>query len=252
MILRLPPLLHPSRPLHLLHHTAVGPPPIEIAVITGTHHIHGPRPFRLRSPPGLPMLCDQEDRMERLQRDVELLRAGWTGHRTQSLFSLPTDESRSSCASPSSFRPRCFSSMAAPIFRVNVRYASGSRRDGCGHGKDHQRQLCGPVGCLGLFPSTAEAPFKMPQHRGPSLHLQPMQVIDFADLTYNNASSIRQTPVPSRTQSISAKSTPCVVHKPQPKNVKVVLQDKVQQKSNGIVIDCSQEGTAEEEQEFYI
>lgn len=54
MIPRLPPLLHPSRPLHLLHHTAAGPPPIEIAVTTGTHRVRGPRPFHRQShtPPG--------------------------------------------------------------------------------------------------------------------------------------------------------------------------------------------------------
>uniref|UniRef100_A0A672RJN3 Family with sequence similarity 124 member A n=1 Tax=Sinocyclocheilus grahami TaxID=75366 RepID=A0A672RJN3_SINGR len=200
-----------------------------------------------------PTLCDQEGRMQRLQRDVELLRAGWTGHRTQSLFSLPTDESRSSCASPSSFRPRCFSSMAAPIFRVNVDTLVGAEETDV----DTGQTISGSSVDLSVV-SGYSHPQLRPHLKAPALRPKSAPPtdggLDFADLTYNNASSIRQTPVPSRAQSISAKSTPCVVHEPQLKNVKDVLQDKGQQNSNGIVTvdDCSQEGIAEEEQEFYI
>uniref|UniRef100_A0A673L867 Si:dkeyp-74a11.1 n=1 Tax=Sinocyclocheilus rhinocerous TaxID=307959 RepID=A0A673L867_9TELE len=200
-----------------------------------------------------PMLCDQEGRMERLQRDVELLRAGWTGHRTQSLFSLPTDESRCSCASQSSFRPRCFSSMAAPIFRVNVDTLVGAEETDV----DTGQTISGSSVDLSVV-SGYSHPQLRPHLKAPALRPKSAPPtdggLDFADLTYNNASSIRQTPLPSRAQSISAKSTPCVVHKPQPKNVKDVLQDKGQQNSNGIVTvdDCSQEGIAVEEQEFYI
>uniref|UniRef100_A0A671SSK6 Si:dkeyp-74a11.1 n=1 Tax=Sinocyclocheilus anshuiensis TaxID=1608454 RepID=A0A671SSK6_9TELE len=171
----------------------------------------------------------------------------------KSLFSLPTDESRSSCASPSSFRPRCFSSMAAPIFRVNVDTLVGAEETDVDTGKT----ISGSSVDLSVV-SGYSHPQQRPHLKAPAPRPKSAPPtdggLDFADLTYNNTSQIRQTPVPSRTQSIFAKSTPCVVHKPQPKNVKDVLQDKGQQNGNGVltVNDCSQEGTVEEEQEFYI
>lgn len=191
--------------------------------------------------------------MERPQRDVELLRAGWTGHRTQSLFSLPTDESRSSCASPSSFRPRCFSSMSAPIFRVNVDTLVGAEETDVDTGQTISGSSV-DLSVVSGYTHPQLRPHLKPRAPRPKSAPPTDGGLDFADLTYNNASSIRQTPVLSRTHSISAKSTPCVVHKPQPTNVKDVLQDKGQQNSNGIVTvdDCSQEGIVEEEQEFYI
>ncbi|XP_073702073.1 protein FAM124A isoform X1 [Garra rufa] len=208
-----------------------------------------PPPVTHASRASPPTLCDQE----RLQRDVELLQAGWTGHRTQSLFSLPTDESRSSCASPSSFRPRCFSSMAAPIFRVNVDTLVGAEETDVDTGQTISGSSVDLSVVSGYSHPQLRPHLKAPAPR-PKSAPPTDGGLDFANLTYSNASSVRQTPVLSRTQSISAKSTPCVVHKPQPKNVQDVLQDKRQQNGNGIVTvdDCSQEGTAEEEQEFYI
>uniref|UniRef100_A0A673KE67 Si:dkeyp-74a11.1 n=1 Tax=Sinocyclocheilus rhinocerous TaxID=307959 RepID=A0A673KE67_9TELE len=174
-------------------------------------------------------------------------------HRTQSLFSLPTDESRSSCASPSCFRPRCFSSMAAPIFRVNVDTLVGAEETDVDTGKTISGSSVDLSVVSGYSHPQLRPHLKAPARR-PKSAPPTDGGLDFADLTYNNTSQIRQTPVPSRTQSIFAKSTPCVVHKPQPKNVKDVLQDKGQQNGNGVltVNDCSQEGTVEEEQEFYI
>uniref|UniRef100_A0A8C2GAE7 Si:dkeyp-74a11.1 n=2 Tax=Cyprinus carpio TaxID=7962 RepID=A0A8C2GAE7_CYPCA len=210
-----------------------------------------PSPVTHTSRTSPPTLCDQDGHMERLQRDVELFRAGWTGHRTQSLFSLPTDESRSSCASPSSFRPRCFSSMAAPIFRVNVDTLVGAEETDVDTGQTISGSSVDLSVVSGYSHPQLRPHLKAPAPR-PKSAPPTDGGLDFADLTYNNASPIRQTPVLSRTQSIFAKSTPCVVHKPQPKNVKDVLQG--QQNSNGIltVNECSQEGTVEEEQEFYI
>ncbi|XP_016389923.1 protein FAM124A-like isoform X2 [Sinocyclocheilus rhinocerous] len=212
-----------------------------------------PSPVTHTSRTSPPTLCDQDGHMERLQRDVELLRARWTGHRTQSLFSLPTDESRSSCASPSCFRPRCFSSMAAPIFRVNVDTLVGAEETDVDTGKTISGSSVDLSVVSGYSHPQLRPHLKAPARR-PKSAPPTDGGLDFADLTYNNTSQIRQTPVPSRTQSIFAKSTPCVVHKPQPKNVKDVLQDKGQQNGNGVltVNDCSQEGTVEEEQEFYI
>ncbi|XP_065148680.2 protein FAM124A isoform X1 [Paramisgurnus dabryanus] len=202
-------------------------------------------------------LCDQEVRMERLQKDVELLRAGWAGHRTQSLFSLPTDDSRSTCASPASFRPRCFSSMSSPIFRVNVDTLVGAEETDVDTGQTVSGSsvdlsvVSGYSHPQSRFHTNASPP--RPKSAPPS-----DRGCDLAELASNNNSSQRQTPVLTRAQSISAKSTSCIVHKPQLKNVcrlqADAQQDRGQQNSNGIatVNDCIQEGTVEDEQEFYI
>uniref|UniRef100_A0A671SVN0 Si:dkeyp-74a11.1 n=1 Tax=Sinocyclocheilus anshuiensis TaxID=1608454 RepID=A0A671SVN0_9TELE len=150
-----------------------------------------------------PTLCDQDGHMERLQRDVELLWARWTGHRTQSLFSLPTDESRSSCASPSSFRPRCFSSMAAPIFRVNVDTLVGAEETDVDTGKT----ISGSSVDLSVV-SGYSHPQQRPHLKAPAPRPKSAPPtdggLDFADLTYNNTSQIRQTPVASLLMSESS------------------------------------------------
>lgn len=197
-------------------------------------------------------LCDQEIRMERLQRDVELLRGGWTGHRTQSLFSLPTDDSRSTSASPTSFRPRCLSSMGSPIFRVNVDTLIGAEETDV----DTGQTISGSSVDLSVVSG-----YSRPQSRSQVQASPPRPKSapptdggsDFSELANSNVSfSLRQIPVLHRTQSTSAKSTPCVVHKPQPKNINL-LQKEAQQ-GNGIanVNYCIQDGTVEDEQEFYI
>ncbi|XP_056321599.1 protein FAM124A isoform X2 [Danio aesculapii] len=198
-------------------------------------------------------LCEQDVHMERLQKDVELLRAGWASHRTQSLFSLHTDESRSSCASPSGFRPRCFSSMAAPLFRVNVDTLVGAEETDV----DTGQTISGSSVDLSVV-SGYTHPQLRPHLKAPAPRLKSAPPTDggpdFADLMYNNSCSMRQTPAPHRTQSISTTFTPCVLNKPKPKNVCVSQQDRGQHKTNGFTSmdECSHEGSVEDEQEFYI
>lgn len=148
--------------------------------------------------------------------------------------------------------------MAAPIFRVNVDTLVGAEETDV----DTGQTISGSSVDLSVV-SGYSHPQLRPRRKAPAPRPKSAPPtdggLDFSELTYNNTSfSIRQTPVPFRTQSVSAKSTPCVVHKPQPKNVCVsqpdALQSRGQQNSNGIttIDDCSQEGTAEDEQEFYI
>ncbi|XP_051564558.1 protein FAM124A-like isoform X1 [Myxocyprinus asiaticus] len=206
----------------------------------------------------LPLLCDQDSHMERTQRDVELFRAKWTGHRTQSLYSLPTDNLSSTCASPSSSRPRCFSSMAAPIFRVNVDALVGAEETDV----DTGQTISGSTVDLSVV-SGYSCPQMRPHQKAPPPRPKSAPPSDggsdFAKLTNNNASfSMRQTALTPRTQSVSEKSKPCIVYKPQPKNMYVsqpdALQDKGQQNDNGIaaINDFSKQGPEEDEQEFYI
>ncbi|XP_052003961.1 protein FAM124A-like isoform X1 [Xyrauchen texanus] len=217
------------------------------------YHRNSSRSRTQISKTSLPLLCDQESHT----RDVKLLQAGWTGHRAQSLYSLPTDDS-STCASPSSFRPRCFSSMAAPIFRVNVDALVGAEETDVDTGQTisgSSVDLSVVSGyCLPQMRPHQKAPPPRPKSAPPCNGGS-----DFAEPTNNNASfPTRQTALPPRTQYFSEKSKPCIVYNSQPKNIYVsqpdVLQDKGQQSGNGIatINDYSKEGTEEDEQEFYI
>lgn len=148
--------------------------------------------------------------------------------------------------------------MAAPIFRVNVDTLVGAEETDVDTGQTISASSVDLSVVSGYSHPQLRAHLKAPAPR-PKSAPPTDGGLDFAELTYNNTSfSVRQTSVPFRTQSVSAKSTPCVVHKPQLKNVWVsqpdALQDREQQNANGIatIDDCSQEGTAEDEQEFYI
>ncbi|XP_056611454.1 protein FAM124A [Triplophysa dalaica] len=202
-------------------------------------------------------LCDQEIRMERLQRDVELLRAGWTGHRTQSLFSLPTDDSRSTSASPTSLPPRSFSSMSSHIFRVNVDTLVGAEETDVDTGQTISGSSVDLSVVSGYSRPQSRSQFKASPPR-PKSAPPSDGGSEFIELTNNVSSFPRQTHMLPRMQSISSNSTSCMVQKPQPKNInmlqKEAVQDTGRHNSNGIatVNYCTQEGTVEDEQEFYI
>lgn len=191
--------------------------------------------------------------MERLQRDVELLRAGWTGHRTQSLFSLPTDDSRSTSASPTSLRPRCFSSMSSPIFRVNVDTLVGAEETDVDTGQTVSGSSVDLSVVSGYSRPQSRSQFQASPPR-PKSAPPSDGGCEFTELA-NNVFP-RQTHVLPRMQSIPSKSTSCVVHKPKNINVleKEAVQDRGRHNSNGTatVNYCIQDGTVEDEQEFYI
>lgn len=195
--------------------------------------------------------------MERLQRDVELLRAGWTGQRTQSLFSLPTDDSRSTSASPTSLPPRSFSSMSSHIFRVNVDTLVGAEETDVDTGQTISGSSVDLSVVSGYSRPQSRSQFKASPPR-PKSAPPSDGGSEFIELTNNVSSFPRQTHMLPRMQSVSSKSTSCVVQKPQPKNInmlqKEAVQDTGRHNSNGIatVNYCIQEGTVEDEQEFYI
>ncbi|XP_017574849.2 protein FAM124A isoform X2 [Pygocentrus nattereri] len=206
----------------------------------------------------LPLLCEQED-LEGVQDSSEDVMPRWMGLRSRSTFSLPTEGFGSGCVSPSAPRPRSLSSLAAPVFRINVDALVGAEETDVDTGQ--------AVSSSSVDLSVVSA-YSHPQMRAPSKAyvLQPvstplqdggpgfMTLSD--DKTYL---SLKRHPIPPRTSSISSRSMNSSVHEPLAKNTGAsqgqghVAPDAEQHQSNGTeTTDVCRDGAEEDEQEFYI
>lgn len=199
----------------------------------------------------LPLLSEQGD-LEGVQDDPEDVNTSWMGPRSRSTFSLPTENFGSACTSPSAPRPRSLSSLAAPVFRINVDALVGAEETDVDSGQ--------VVSTSTLDLSVVSAysrphvrmysqahiprPLSAPPHNGGP---------DFTTLSNSNkCSSLKRPPVLPRTSSISSRSTPCAVNQTLQKNA-CTSQDQAHEACNGTEItEFGKEGTEEDEQEFYI
>ncbi|XP_030643407.1 protein FAM124A [Chanos chanos] len=218
-----------------------------------TPHSHG-------SQNSLPLLCEKEEsHPSSLPRDPEAFRAGWTGHRTRSLFSLPlAGGPHSTCPSPSAtLRPRSSSSLASLVYRVNVDTLVGAEETDV----DTGQKLTGSSLDLSVTSAYSRPQLRTNQQtpRPPRPLSAPLQDINpsLSEPSHNHIpTSVRQPPVPLRTSSMSIKITP--TDKPHPPSVCLSQQGTThsgwEQCGNGPTThdNCKQEQIEEDEQEFYI
>ncbi|XP_036418231.1 protein FAM124A-like, partial [Colossoma macropomum] len=206
----------------------------------------------------LPLLCEQED-LEGVQDSPEDVTPGWMGFRSRSTFSLPTEGFGSGCVSPSAPRPRSLSSLAAPVFRINVDALVGAEETDVDTGQ--------AVSSSSVDLSVVSA-YSRPQMRIHSKAHVPRPVSappqdggpDFTALSNDKTySSLKRHPIPPRTSSISSRSMTSSVHEPLTKNAGAsqgqghVASDTEQHQSNGTgTTEVCRDGTEEDEQEFYI
>lgn len=184
---------------------------------------------------------------------------GRMGPRSCSTFSLPTEGFGNTCSSPPAprLRPRSLSSLAAPVFRINVDALVGAEETDVDTGQAVSSDCIDlSVVSAYLHPQSrmhskaAVSPFSSTlQDRGHDLQLQ----------FENTYSSLKRHATPSQTSRVTSVSTPTAIHEPLPKNAcssqapPPALQYTGQHQSKGSeMTDASRDGAEEDSQEFYI
>uniref|UniRef100_A0A3B1K587 Protein FAM124A n=2 Tax=Astyanax mexicanus TaxID=7994 RepID=A0A3B1K587_ASTMX len=209
----------------------------------------------------LPLLCEQDDPDRVHRTPTQTTNTGRMGPRSCSTFSLPTEGFGNTGSSPPAPRPRprSLSSLALPVFRINVDALVGAEETDVDTGQAVSSDSIDlSVVSAYLRPqtlkrskTTGSRPLITPLHQDSShnLNLQPE----------NTYLSLKRHATPPQTSTVSSAITPSAVHEPLPKNSFSLQapppapQDTDQHQNNGTgVPDASQDGVEEDGQEFYI
>ncbi|XP_066543053.1 protein FAM124A [Hoplias malabaricus] len=198
----------------------------------------------------LPLLCKQDD-MEYVQDSPEDVNIGSLGFRSRSTFSLPTEELVSMSPSLSAARPQSLSSLATPVFRINVDALVGAKETDV----DTGQAVIGDLSVVSAY-SYLHSPTHIQQPL-PSLTQDVCSkfTVRSDKKTY---STLKRHPLPSRTRSLSSRSMNCAVHLPL-QNSTATSQCQVQAmwafehyQGNNTEIKVCIDGKEEDKQEFYI
>ncbi|XP_036401395.1 protein FAM124A-like [Megalops cyprinoides] len=191
------------------------------------------------SQPDLPLACD---------RDPEALRACWTGHRSRSLFCLPSlSGARSAPCSPSlASSTLSRRSSPAPPFRLNVDALVGAEETDVDTGRKMDS------GAVDLSVVSAYARPRTPHSRPRPVSMPPREpVLCFSGLLCGSSPAVDRR----RRSCHSTSSTPSILRRPRPHSacLPVPVWDSEQgteaEEYNDI---ASKDLPVEEEQEFYI
>ncbi|TRZ02738.1 hypothetical protein DNTS_005422 [Danionella cerebrum] len=186
-------------------------------------------------------VCEQEN----------LPRSGCAGHRTLSMFSLPTDES---CTSLSRFRHPSFSSTAAPLFKINVDTLVGAEETDVDTGQTITASSV-DLSVVSGYSHPKLRPHLKAQAPRPKSAPMTDEGPDLTELTFNHSFPRRQGHLPPIKQSTSTKPNCFVVNRLKPKTVSGPLPPNRGKKRIDVLVTvhkCAQEGPIEEEHEFFI
>ncbi|KAM4609347.1 protein FAM124A isoform 3-T3 [Polymixia lowei] len=233
-----------------------------------------PRVQNQASHNSLPLACDDQEEEEQWadQRHPDAWRTQWRSHRSSSLFSLPnpgTGSSHSTCSSPGPspslhYRSHSLSRSTSliPPFRLNVDALIGAEETDVDTGNkvDMGSNVDLTVVSAYIKPSLGRTPRPLsapPEDIGPSLSP------GTSSSGISKAATLGRPPVPKRTSSLSAKSTPSTLLRQRPclntsatpslSDVSLNQWDSSNSISGPIEgKSCPRVDVEEEDQEFYI